>query len=251
MFTPMETRVSMNLDFSNRTALVTGGTRGIGYQIAKDLLSAGAHVIITGTTEESLSRLSDDFDKICVNFLNPTSTNRFLDQIAKLNIDICINNAGINKIDLVSEIDLREWTDILAVNLTTPFKILKIVSKKMKVQNYGRIVNISSIWGIIGKEKRVSYSCSKFGLMGLTVSSAAELAQYGILINTVSPGFTLTDLTRRVLGEEEMQQITKTIPMKRMAEPLEISKVVMFMVSQHNSYISGQNIIVDGGFTNV
>ncbi len=105
--------------------------------------------------------------------------------------------------------------------------------------------------GTIGKEQRVSYSSSKFGLMGLTVSSAAELARYNVLVNSVSPGFTLTDLTRDVLGQDGMDKISKTIPIGRMAYPREISKVVMFLCSNLNSYISGQNIVVDGGFTNV
>ena len=241
----------MNFDFSNRTALVTGATRGIGRQIAADLLHAGANVIITGTSEESLSLLSDEFDKICVNFLNPPSVINFLNLIAEIDIDICINNAGINKISPVCDIKSNDWDEVLSVNLTAPFKILKTVSKRMKIRNYGRIVNISSIWGTIGKEHRVCYSASKFGLTGLTMSSAAELAQDGILVNTVSPGFTITDLTKTILGEAGMQKIAKSIPMKRLATPKEISKVVMFMTSDHNSYISGQNIVVDGGFTNV
>ncbi len=121
----------------------------------------------------------------------------------------------------------------------------------MKRHNYGRIVNISSIWGTISKEYRASYSSSKFGLVGLSLSAAAELAKYDVLVNTVSPGFTLTDLTREVLGETEMVKIAKTIPIGRMATPSDISKVVMFMASNQNNYISGQNIVVDGGFTNV
>ena len=241
----------MNLHFKNQTALVTGATRGIGKQIANDLLKAGANVIATGTTLESLDLISDDFNKVCVDFLDPDSIDDFIKYISDFNIDICVNNAGINRINPVCEINLDDWDAIVEVNLTTPFRILGTVSKNMRKRKYGRIVNISSIWGTIGKEQRVSYSSSKFGLMGLTVSSAAELAQHNILVNCVSPGFTLTDLTRRVLGAEEMEKIAKTIPMKRMADPTEISKVVMFMASHHNSYISGQNIIVDGGFTNV
>jgi 3-oxoacyl-[acyl-carrier protein] reductase len=149
------------------------------------------------------------------------------------------------------DIDQDDWDNIIEVNLTTPFKIIKTVSKNMMKNNYGRIVNISSIWGTIGKEQRVCYSSSKFGLMGLTSSSAAELAKYNILVNSVSPGFTLTDLTRNILGVDEMSKISKTIPIGRMADPSEISNVVMFMCSDLNSYISGQNIVVDGGFTNV
>ena len=118
-------------------------------------------------------------------------------------------------------------------------------------QKYGKIVNIGSIWGTIGKEQRVCYSASKFGLRGITAATAAELARYGVLINTVSPGFTLTELTQRILGEEQMADLSSQIPVGRMAEPEEISKVVLFMASTLNSYISGQNIVADGGFINV
>jgi 3-oxoacyl-[acyl-carrier protein] reductase len=247
----MEIEFKMNFDFSNQNILVTGGTRGIGEQISNDFLKAGANVIVTGTSQESLSRLSDDFTKVCVNFLDPKSIEQFTNYISSLNIDVCINNAGINKIDPVCNIDEKDWNEIIQINLTAPFHILKTVAKNMKKQKYGRVINISSIWGTIGKEKRVSYSSSKFGLVGLTKSSAAELAQYNILVNSVSPGFTLTDLTKMILSEEEMLRIIKTIPIRRMAKPSEISKVVMFMSSKHNSYISGQNIVVDGGFVNV
>ena len=241
----------MKLDFENQTVLVTGATRGIGNRIANDMLAAGASVIATGTTKESLELLSEDFNKFCVDFLDPDSIGKFISFLSDKKIDVCVNNAGINKISPIASIDQNDWDTIVEVNLTTPFKILKAVSTNMKRNNYGRVVNVSSIWGTIGKEQRVCYSSSKFGLMGLTVSSAAELAKYNVLINSVSPGFTLTDLTRRILGEDEIKKISKTIPMRRMADPSEISKVVMFMCSDLNSYISGQNIIVDGGFTNV
>ena len=112
-------------------------------------------------------------------------------------------------------------------------------------------MNISSIWGTVSKEYRASYSSSKFGLIGLTLATAAELAKYNVLVNAVSPGFTLTDLTREVLGEDGIKEIMKSIPVGRMASTADISNVVMFMASQKNSYISGQNIVVDGGFTNV
>jgi len=241
----------MEINFENKTVLVTGATRGIGYRIANDIAEAGAKVIATGTTHRTLESLNNNFTKISVDFSNPNSLQGFIDYLKDKEIDVCINNAGINKISPINDINLDDWNTILEVNLTTPFRIIKAVTGSMIKNNYGRVVNISSIWGTIGKEKRVSYSSSKFGLMGLTTSSAAELAKYNVLINSVSPGFTLTDLTRNILGQAEMDKISKTIPMGRMAHPREISKVVMFMCSDLNSYISGQNIVVDGGFTNV
>ena len=241
----------MNINFRNQTVLVTGASRGIGKQIADDLFDAGARVIATGTNKGSLSGLNEDFIKYPVNFLDEQSVEDFIGFISNEKIDVCINNAGINKIAPIGDISQEDWESIVKVNLTMPFKIIKAVSKTMKENNYGRIINISSIWGTISKEYRASYSSSKFGLVGLSLASAAELAKYNILVNSVSPGFTLTDLTRAVLGEKEMAKITETIPIGRMATPSDVSKVVVFMASSQNNYISGQNIVVDGGFTNV
>ncbi len=241
----------MEINFRNKTVLVTGATRGIGFRIANDMLEAGAKVIATGTTQRTLELLNDDFTKFSVDFSNPDSTQKLIDFLDDKQIDVCVNNAGINKISPINNINQEDWNTILEVNLTAPFRIMKAVTASMVKNNYGRVVNVSSIWGTIGKEQRVSYSSSKFGLMGLTVSSAAELARYNVLVNSVSPGFTLTDLTRDVLGQDGMDKISKTIPIGRMAYPREISKVVMFLCSNLNSYISGQNIVVDGGFTNV
>ena len=241
----------MKVDFKNQTVLVTGATRGIGRQIAEDMFHAGANIIATGTSDLSLSQLNDGFEKYPVDFLDSQSVDNFISFLSNKKIDVCINNAGINKIASIGDVQQEDWDAIIKVNLTTPFRIIKTISNTMKRHNYGRIVNISSIWGTISKEYRASYSSSKFGLVGLSLSAAAELAKYDVLVNTVSPGFTLTDLTREVLGETEMVKIAKTIPIGRMATPSDISKVVMFMASNQNNYISGQNIVVDGGFTNV
>ena len=238
----------MKIDFQNKKVLVTGGTRGIGRQIAEDMLKLGADVTITGRSPEV------DFkgvEYIQVDFLDDNDTNRFIEQISNRTYDVCVNNAGINKIDSLCDVEREDWDNIMKVNLTTPFLIQQAVANNMIKQRHGKIVNISSIWGSISISKRACYSTSKFGLRGLTLASAAELAQFNVLVNTVSPGFTLTDLTRQVLGAEKMQKISQDIPMGRMAEPSEISKTVLFMASDLNSYISGQNVIVDGGFVNV
>lgn len=235
--------ICVKIDFTGKKVLITGASRGIGRQIADDMKLLGAELILTATKEE--------LNYHCVDFLSGESTNKFIDFLSKEKIDICINNAGINKISSICDTDIRDWDDILQVNLSAPFKILKTVATGMKRRKYGRIINISSIWGTISKEQRASYSSSKFGLRGLTMASAAELAKYNVLINAVSPGFTLTDLTKSILTETEMREICSQIPIERMAEPSEISKVVLFLASDLNTYISGQNIVVDGGFVNV
>ena len=235
----------MIIDYKDQTVLITGATRGIGKQVAEDMRIAGANLILTGTKP----RTGDEY--FCVDFSDDDSTQDFIEFIKDKKIDVLINNAGINKIDYVCDSQDKDWEKILKVNLTAPYKVLKTVSKNMIKQNYGKIVNISSIWGLRGKEKRVAYSSTKSGLLGLTLSSAAELAQYNVLVNAISPGFTLTDLTKQILGEEGMNELSQQVPMKRLAEPFEISKAVLFIASKMNTYISGQNIVVGGGFTNV
>jgi 3-oxoacyl-[acyl-carrier protein] reductase len=122
----------------------------------------------------------------------------------------------------------------------------------MMIKNgYGRIVNIASIFGVISKEKRAVYSATKFGIHGLTVGCSNDLARFNILVNTVSPGFVLTDLTRKNLSIIEMELLSNQVPIKRMAETSDISNVAVFLLSNLNQYLTGQNIIVDGGFTNV
>jgi 3-oxoacyl-[acyl-carrier protein] reductase len=162
-----------------------------------------------------------------------------------------VNNAGINRLNAINNVLENDWEDMVAVNLSAPFKILKAVSSKMISQEYGRIINISSIFGKISKERRVVYSATKFGLHGLTVGASNDLARYNIMVNTVSPGFVLTDLTRKNLSEKEMNDLAEQVPSKRLASVTDISSFAVFLLSELNQYMTGQNLIIDGGFTNV
>lgn len=249
----------MKLDFSDHIVLITGATRGIGKQIADDFYNSGANLILTGTNSEQIKELNEkailqkkNITYHCVDFLDIESTTKFIETLDRYErIDVCINNAGINRINLIEQTVTKDWNDIIRVNLTAPFLIMKKVSKIMKKNRYGRIINISSIWGHISKEKRSPYSSSKFGLKGLTVASSIELAKDNILVNTVSPGFVLTELTKKILSEKEMKDLCLQIPAGRLANTDDISPVVLFLSSSLNTYITGQNIIVDGGFVNV
>jgi 3-oxoacyl-[acyl-carrier protein] reductase len=249
----------MQISFKGRVAIVTGATRGIGKQIADDLGRLGAELILTGTDQEEIEKLNLSCCRrkpIChwhaVDFIKPESVKKFLQEIETYKrIDICINNAGINRINPIDEIREKDWQDILRVNLDGPFLLTRAVSRIMKNHNYGRIVNIGSVFGVISKEKRAAYSVTKFGIRGLTSATALDLAPDDILVNTVSPGIVSTDLTKRILGKKGMQEMAAKIPLGRLASPDEISRVVLFMVSDLNTYMTGQNIIVDGGFVNV
>jgi 3-oxoacyl-[acyl-carrier protein] reductase len=246
----------MKINFEGKTVLVTGATRGIGRQIADDFSALGARLILTGTDPKEIKRLNRRSSSVkmkyyCVDFTKPESTELFLKELRKINkIDVCINNAGINRVDYIDEVKTEDWDDILSVNLKAPFLVMREVARLMKKNHYGRIVNIASIFGVIGKEKRSVYSASKFGLRGLTVSSSNELARFNILVNAVSPGFVLTDLTRRILSSSQIRALASQVPMKRFACAKDISNVVIFLASDSNTYINGQNIVVDGGYVN-
>lgn len=250
----------MKIDFQGQTVLVTGATRGMGKQFADDFAKLGANLILTGTDKDKIETLNREAKHdqqasrkyYAVDFANAESTKAFIEAIETYQkIDVCINNAGINRINFIDETLLEDWKDILNVNLEAPFMIIRTVSRLMKNNRYGRIINIASIFGVISKAKRSIYTTTKFALRGLTVTSAIELAPYNVLVNSVSPGFVLTELTKSMLSEEEMKQLASQVPIGRFAEPEEISRVVLFLASSLNSYLTGQNIVVDGGFVDV
>ena len=245
----------MKFDFSNKTVIVTGGTRGIGAAIVELFQQCNADVIATGTDTKEMDRINRDpsggkLKYIHLDFNSNDSVQSFLDFINKRDrIDVLINNAGVNKIATIDKIDENEWDWINKVNLRGPFLLTKAVSEIMKKQGYGRILNIASIFGVVSKVKRAAYSTTKWGLVGFTKAVALDLAPHNILVNAVSPGFVDTELTRKILGNKEIKELIDTIPQKRLADAGEIAKTVVFLTSHHNTYITGQNIIVDGGFT--
>lgn len=230
-------------------AVVTGGTRGIGYAITQKLLSVDCDVIVTGTSVNGTCPEGAEY--YSANFLNEVEVNKFCVFLENRKIDILVNNAGINKVGEFTSISLRDFDNILRVNLRAPFQLCQAVIPNMRNNNWGRIVNITSIFGSVTKEYRAPYSSSKFGLHGMTAALAAEVAEYGILANSVAPGFIDTDLTRNVLGEKGIDKITQMIPIKRLGKVDEIAAYISWLVSPENTYISGQNLMIDGGFTSV
>ena len=230
-------------------AVVTGATRGSGYSIAERLLEDGMDVIVTGTKMNA--KYPDGAIYFQVDFFNNDSILAFVDFLKNKHVDILVNNAGINKIGKFASIDIEDFDRILRVNLRTPFQLCQAVLPNMRANNWGRIVNLTSIFGNISKEYRALYSSSKFGLDGMTAALSAEVSEFGILANSVGPGFIDTDLTRSVLGDKGISEIKKGIPMKRLGQASEIASLVSWLVSEENTYISGQNIMIDGGFSRV
>ena len=228
-------------------ALVTGGTRGIGKSISQTLLREGYEVMITGTSID----LSDNNNFRCfeVDFKDEHTTEKFLQEAKSFQPEILINNAGINIIDNFTDIKEQDFDDVMRVNLKIPFLISQIVIPSMKENNYGRIVNIGSIFSSVSKERRASYSASKFGLVGLTKALSAELSEFNILANCVSPGIIETRLTKEILGIKGISEIKKKIPQGRLGSVEEVAELVFWLASKNNSYITGQNILIDGGYT--
>ena len=246
----------MNKGFEKKTVLVTGGTRGIGLAIVKEFYNLKAKVIATGTNIKKINQLNkkskNRIEYLCLDFNSKSSVKNFLANLKSINkIDVLVNNAGINEIDYIYDIDENDWEKVNRINLHGPFQITKEISKIMKNNRSGKIINIASIFGVVSKAMRASYSTTKWGLLGFTKAVALDLAPYNIQVNAVSPGFIDTELTRKILGESGIQEVLKTIPQQRMAKVEEVAEIVVFLASSKNSYITGQNIIIDGGFTSV
>lgn len=215
--------------------LITGGSRGIGKAVCEKFLSEGYEVCSPSREELDLS--------------NNLSIEKFINNNKNVKFDSIINNAGINPLDFIEDISDKDFDMAMQINVKAPLKIIQGFIQGMKESNYGRIVNISSIWGIISKEKRTTYSISKYGINGLTNSLAVECGIHNILVNSICPGFVNTELTKKNVPEKEANAIKQLIPLNRFAEPTEIAETVYFFGSQKNTYITGQKIIIDGGYT--
>jgi len=248
--------MSVAIDLKGKTTLITGATRGIGKSIAEAFLQAGSDLILTGTKIdvppefESGSQGNSCVKWVEADFSSIDGINTFVNILDEQGqIDICINNAGINIIKPFPDYTNEEIGRLLNINLSAPMMISRQLIPGMASRSFGRIVNISSIWSEVSKAGRSLYSASKAGLVGLTRTVATEYAKSNVLVNALSPGFTRTELTAKSLSSNEIDEITMKIPAGRLAEPEEIANAVLFLCSPMNSYLTGQNIIVDGGFT--
>lgn len=242
------------MDFSNKVVLITGGTRGIGKAIADYLYECGATLLLTGTRQEQVDKLNAEGTPrktyLQVDFSDKKSLERFTARLKEFErIDVCVNNAGINIVEDFCDVPQEDYDKVYQINVAAPYKILKAVIPAMVKNGYGRVVNIASIWSVISRPGRSSYSISKNAVVGLTKSLAVEFAKDNVLVNAVSPGFTLTELTATTNTPEQIAELSAKVPAQRMAQPREIATVVAFLCSSLNSYLTGQNIVVDGGYT--
>ena len=241
---------STDRSLSGKVAVVTGGTRGIGRAIAEKLASQGAKVTITGRGD-SLSKdiNSSVFGFLAVDFLEDSQVAAAVAQIEKLEPDILVNNAGITAVGGIAELDLCAYSRVEKVNIRAPFILSRAVIPTMTKRKWGRIINISSIFGVIGRDNRSPYCVTKFGLNGMTVALSAEVAQFGVLVNSVCPGFINTELTASVLSEVELNDLISKVPARRLGTPIEVAELVGWLSGPSNTFVSGQSIVIDGGYT--
>lgn len=218
-----------------RTALVTGGSRGIGEAVVSTLLREGWRVLAPARSQMDLE--------------STDSIRLWCEKHASEPIDALVNNAGINELRGVDELDDAAWQRMQQINLHAPLMLMRALLPGMMSRGWGRVVNIASIWAHVAKERRAGYSATKAGLIGMTRVAALEAASRSVLVNAVSPGFTETELTRKNNSAADLDEIASRIPVRRLARPGEIAEVVSWLVSERNTYITGQCICVDGGYT--
>ena len=240
----------------NKNAVVTGATRGIGREIAFTLAENGANVAINyRTLNEDVERLIEELKSYGTNIVavkcdisDEEEVKNFIAESKKQlgSIDILINNAGITKDGLLMRMKEKDFSDVLDVNLKGTFITTREAASIMMKQRHGKIINISSVVGVIGNAGQCNYAASKAGVIGFSKSVARELASRNITVNVVAPGFINTDTTG-VLPEKVKESMLQGIPLKRIGEPKDIANAVLFLASDLSNYITGQVINVDGG----
>jgi 3-oxoacyl-[acyl-carrier protein] reductase len=232
-----------DFDFNGKTVIVTGASRGIGKAMAFLFAAQGATVVRTGTkSSEGVWGLD---------FQDDVSLKAFIGHLQELDrIDVLVNNAGINKIDLIYDVQDEDWDRIIKVNLTGAERLMKEVSRIMIDKSIkGRMLNVSSIFGIISKSKRNAYSAGKAGLIGLTRSTSLDLAPHGILVNALCPGFVDTDMTASILSAQDKKDLSEVVPLGRFAKEEEIARAAVYLCSGLNTYMTGQTFVIDGGYS--
>ncbi len=248
----------MDLNLKNKTAIITGSSRGIGKKIAETLAKEGVNVVITATNSDKASSVAEEIKSAYnVETLglehDAKSSESCKNVIAKTiekfgSIDILVNNAGITKDMLVIQMDDNAWNDVLSTNLSGAFYTSREAAKNMLRARKGKIINISSVIGKMGNAGQANYAAAKAGLIGITKSMAKEFAPRNICVNAIAPGFIQTDMTD-ALPEDTVKGIMSITPLKKLGTPEDVANLVLFLASDMSNYITGEVIAVDGGMS--
>jgi 3-oxoacyl-[acyl-carrier protein] reductase len=242
--------------FENQVAVVTGAGRGIGHAIAVRLASEGARVASVSRTEANAQRTADEINALraetakayAVDVADHSTVQeiggKILEDFGR--VDILVNNAGVTRDGLSMRMSIEDWDTVLNTNLKGAFNFTQALMRSMIKQRSGRIINISSVIGLIGNAGQANYAASKAGLIGLTKSLARELASRGITVNAIAPGLIETDMTG-VLSDEIRQAILQKIPLGKLGQPDDIAAAVAYLASAEAKYVTGQVLAVDGG----
>src|SRR5919197_806554 len=242
----------MQIDLASRVALVTGSTRGIGREIAATLARAGARVAVVGRDAARADEVADALGGGAKGFFadiaNTGDVARLVEEVEQGlgSLDILVNNAGITRDNILLRLKDEDWDAVLQANLRGAFAAIRASTRGMMKRRWGRIINITSVVGIVGNKGQANYAASKAGLIGLTKSVAKELASRNILSNAVAPGFIETDMTA-AMTPEARTTLAQQIPLERLGTPNDIAGIVGFLASDYATYITGQVFVVDGG----